>query len=73
MLWVARDKDGRLYLHVSSEKPIREGDEWMGYSGGERSDFLSLPNDLYPELTWGDEPVEVEIIRKRRIKKKICG
>jgi hypothetical protein len=56
--WVARDKDGTLYFHW--EKPEREGDEWLGFTG------MSILGGLLPDLKWEDEPIEVElpIIRK---------
>lgn len=54
-LWVARDRDGFLYLF--NEKPER-----LHTCGGWRSEwFYSIRYDLFPDLTWEDEPIEVEI------------
>ena len=49
--WVARDKDGELYLY--DDLPNREDNNncW----GGSRS-MYDLPADLFPSLTWKDEP-----------------
>lgn len=59
--WVARDKVGNLYLYM--RKPIRGKIEW--YSG---FPVNNLPNNSMPNLTWDDEPLEVEInINPKRI------
>ena len=54
-LWVARDKSGELCIY--NTKPERDyvRDFWC-------SDlyFTIFPN-LFPELTWKDEPIEVEL------------
>lgn len=66
-MWVARDKNGSIRLYI--EKPVQKQkikdsgyetcldwctdvDKMIGY----------LPSNLYPELKWGDEPVEVSIV-----------
>ena len=54
-LWVARDKNG--FLFVYEDKPTRCDNqrEWLGR-------FLcSMKNSYFPELTWEDEPIEVEL------------
>lgn len=60
--WVARDKSGDLYVYHT--KPLRNvvADRWRG----ERSDIDLYNNLLFPDLTWDDEPQEVEIIIKRK-------
>lgn len=62
--WTARDKDGALQLWES--KPQRNNitnDEW-GMTNG----IMLLPSKLFPDLTWVDEPIEVELIIKRKKK-----
>ena len=66
-MWTERDKNGSLRLYI--EKPVQKQkikdseyetcldwctdvDKMIGY----------LPSNLYPELKWGDEPVEVSIV-----------
>ena len=66
-MWASRDKNGSLRLYI--EKPVQKQkikdseyetcldwctdvDKMIGY----------LPSNLYPELKWGDEPVEVSIV-----------
>lgn len=65
--WVCRDKiwDKELQdsdLCVAMEKPERDQEMgcWfhMGY-------FIPLKTELWPDLKWDDEPVEVEILVKK--------
>ena len=54
-LWVARDKNG--FLFVYEDKPTRCDNqrEWLGR-------FLcSMKNSYFPELKWEDEPIEIEL------------
>lgn len=55
-LYVARDKSGELFAYYS--KPKREC-----YLGFWYSDLncCSISGDLFPELKWQDEPIEVEL------------
>jgi hypothetical protein len=68
-LWVARDKDGALFLYEA--KPIREGNnQW--WSIGEGSDeLIEIDSDFLPELTWENSPQLVELSIKT-IEKKEC-
>ena len=58
--WVARDQDGLLTLFDSEPKRFPVDESWIGCG------FTDLPKDLFPDLKWEDEPIEVElpIIRK---------
>ena len=61
--YVARDKDGELYLYMG--KLIRISDEFIICNGGniieEAKGFLNygLNENDYANLKWEDEPVEV--------------
>lgn len=68
-MWVARDKDERLVLFT--HKPIRCKNDWKpsdyfwmylsSYDEDERCiDFVSD----FKTLSWGDEPIEVELTLK---------
>lgn len=68
--WACRDKkDNALNLHA--EKPYRAQ---SGYDVSDEPDwwesdcasFLPLDKNLFPDLTWESEPLEVEIIIKRK-------
>lgn len=54
-LWEARDKNGFLFAY--EDKPTRFDirKEWLG------SFFSSMKNSYFPNLTWKDEPIEVEL------------
>ena len=58
-LWVARDKSGELCLYA--DKPHRRHD-WGIWQVVWLCDIFSrIPNNLFPDLTWEDEPIEVEL------------
>lgn len=59
--WVARDSDGNLFMY--SIKPERHEvlQVWIG-----RHTDCSMCNNLFPDLTWDDDPIEVELIIKRK-------
>ena len=59
--YVARDKNGRLFLYLS--KPFRRGDEFFS---NERGNIMlrdlkcfGLNPDDFKDLKWEDEPAEV--------------
>ena len=54
-LWVARDKNGFLFAY--EDKPTRCDirKEWFGCF------FSSMKNSYFHNLTWKDEPIEVEL------------
>ena len=70
--WVCRDKRGNA-LHLHFKEPYRAQ---SGYDECDDPDwwendyvsFLQLDKSLFPDLTWDDEPIEVEIIIKRKKK-----
>ena len=65
--WVARDQnigeDG-TNLYFGYRKPKRLGDEpfisWVDFG-----DFISLPKEMFPELSFDDEPIEIELTIKK--------
>lgn len=54
-MWITRDKNNQLLLHPF-RYPVRIGNKWMQEKG-----FHScrIPNYLFPNLKWEDEPIEV--------------
>jgi hypothetical protein len=58
-MWVTRNKLG---LTLWRNKPYRDSGIWN--MQGEYS-MCSLDDNLFPELTYNDNPIEVEIIQKR--------
>jgi hypothetical protein len=60
--WAARDKDNMPRLHY--DKPERtSGGYWQG---GFKSSYL--PRNVFPDLTWESDPLEVELVIKRKKK-----
>ena len=54
-LRVARDKNGVLFTYGAKPTRCDNQKEWIGW-------FLSsMKNSFFPELTWEDEPIEVEL------------
>ena len=70
-MYVARDKDG--VLHVFNNQPTRQypykGSDKCGW-WFESTTYTQMPisTDLFPELRWEDEPIEVELVRKEEKK-----
>ncbi|MBP3511152.1 MAG: hypothetical protein J6K19_03825 [Prevotella sp.] len=66
--WVARDMDG--YISLFQERPTRDtcdkGDIPYGFGGDNTGYYIELPTTSFPDLTWESEPLEVEIIIKRK-------
>lgn len=54
-LWIARDKDGILYLHY--DKPERDDKEGCFYCGIR----CPLPSKFVPEITFENSPQQVEL------------
>ena len=54
-LWVARDKNGFLFVYEDKPTRCKNQREWIGR-------FLcSMRNSYFPELKLEDEPIEVEL------------
>jgi hypothetical protein len=63
---VARDKDGSLCLFY--KKPYRSDNQWV-INEIDEDDFgfgkyMYLDKLLFPNLTWNDEPLEIELKEK---------
>jgi len=59
--WVARDMNGRLYVYCHEPKRNLMECLWEGEIMN-----ISLSDDMFPDLTWESEPIEVELIIKRK-------
>ena len=64
-MWIARDKNGKLWLHLSESKPYRNGDDvWLNDEGK----YHQLNSSTFPNVKWDDEePTEVELQLKIKI------
>ena len=59
-MWIAREKSGTLILWFN--KPVKQGDGWYNNDG-----YFVLDRDsvLYPEVTFENSPMEVELVIKK--------
>lgn len=55
-MWISRDADGEL--HLNYDKPEKHGRMWIN----QRSDFMELYPEDYPEVTFENSPKEVELV-----------
>lgn len=60
-LWIARDKDGELYLYPS--KPRKR--DYRFTCGYVYEDYINLDGDEFPEVTFENSPQEVELVIKK--------
>lgn len=70
-MWVARDKDECLWLFI--DKPIRsQKNDWWEVDTQNSllrdDDCLQIDEELFPDLSWEDEPIEVDLVRKEEKK-----
>lgn len=60
-MYIARDKDGDLYLY--KKQPVKYSESWQPSKTS--NDWIKLDSSLFPEVTWEDEePTEVELVKK---------
>ena len=55
-LWIARDKEGQLYLYDNT--PDKRSEYFLPYAG--YNDFC-LDSRMFPEVTFENSPREVEL------------
>lgn len=60
-LWIARDKNGELFLYL--EKPGKADEHFFIKDDEEFNPFraLELPVSDYPSVTWENSPQQVEL------------
>lgn len=66
--WVGRDQDGNLPLFVGSKPYKPEGMDYWSVPHGRSLEYLNLNPALFPDLKWESDPIEVELIIKRKKK-----
>ena len=55
--WIARNKDNNLIVFQS--KPILN--DWQEWDEVLNEDFMFIPNYLFPEVTFENSPMQVEL------------
>lgn len=58
-MWLARDKEGNLYLYTLKPNVGENGFVCSTDSNGKWCDYVELDKNLYPEITWENSPKEV--------------
>lgn len=61
-MWITRDKSGYGGLRLWTEYPERGHNEWKHKYSGDCS--FHIEDSLFPNVTWEDEPFEVELVSK---------
>ena len=61
-LWIARDKDGELRLHEGMPYKLDGDNIWCSCFSA-----ITLEDDLFPEVTFENSPMEVEIVSKEEL------
>lgn len=56
-LWIARNKDNNLIVFQS--KPILN--DWQEWDEVLNEDFMFIPKYLFPEVTFENSPMQVEL------------
>lgn len=62
--WVARDKGGTICLY--NEYPERYNAPINEWGSDNPLQYYRIPDELFPDLTWGSDPIEVKIIIKKK-------
>lgn len=68
-MWIARDKDGTLWLYIDEPRRSSIFSKWevdTEKSLLRADDCMEIDGDLFPELKWEDEPLEIKLIKRKR-------
>ena len=55
-MWIARDANDKIYLHKGKPTRTARTGLWESYDG-----IIKLGTDDYPEVTFENSPMEVEL------------
>jgi hypothetical protein len=68
-MYVARDKDGALFLFMNMPKRNERYECWQSINS--TRDYVELLPTLFPEVSWKDDnPTEVKLVIQRN--KRMC-
>ena len=61
-LWIARDKDGRLYVYASKPKKCEDGNTHLGeFRCDATCEMMALPSTWYKNVKFENSPVFIPI------------
>lgn len=55
--WIARNKEDELELYPDEPRYDARYDEWTS----KVAEYISLPFDLFPEVTWENSPQQIKV------------
>jgi hypothetical protein len=61
--WAVKDPDGTLF--IGNNKPRRLGGEPEYDMWVDLGEFMKIPNEMLPNITWDSDPIEVELLIRR--------
>ena len=70
-MWIAREKDGHLFLilnkpFIECERYDFSEDDYWWSTGDSDDDGYELPDNLFPEVTFENSPMEVDLVIKNK-------
>lgn len=68
-MWITRDKNDKKTFNLTCFKPKRvKSGVWVSddEENGSNSLFYHIPIDVYPSVTWDDEPIEIDFVPKKQ-------
>lgn len=73
-MWITKDKDAKDYINLTMVKPKRvKSGKWIiddtnnvCLKNSTNTNFITLPIECLPNISWEDEPVEVELVAKKK-------
>ncbi len=69
-MWLARDKDGTLWLYIDEPRRSSIFSKWevdTEKSLLRADDCMEINGDLFPELEWEDKPIQIKLIKSKRV------
>ena len=59
-MWLARDKNGELFIFVDDAPPVKKSSKWVGKLF---STIVEIPRWHFREVKWSDEePIKVKLV-----------
>ena len=69
-MWVARDKNGGLYLYKFKPSKREQDGTWYDWDNGDRYGIMCLSRERFPNVTWEDEEaLDVEVYERDLVNK----
>lgn len=65
-MWIARDECGDLFLYEFKPTKRKIEGTWYDWDDGDRFGIIQLDKSLFPDLSWDNEPIEVELTKVDR-------